>query len=68
MVWELCCEEFDLHADICNMGSGFRATDYMSFLQSPGTQDQNMRPNRLSHILKFSMKTMLFVNATIVFF
>ena len=24
MVWELCCEEFDWHADICNLhvGSG----------------------------------------------
>ena len=44
-------EEFALHADICNLGSGFLATDYiMSFLQSPGTQGQNMRPNRLSHI------------------
>ena len=28
------------------------ATGYMSFLQSPGTQGQNMRPNRLSHICK----------------
>ena len=27
-----------------------------------------MRPNRLSHILKSSMNTVLFVNATIVFF
>ena len=52
MVWEekLCCEEFDLHADICNLGSGFLATDYMSFLKGPGTQGQNMRLNRLSHI------------------
>ena len=50
MVWEekLCSEEFDLHADICNLGSGFLATDYMSFLKSPGTQGQNMRPSRLS--------------------
>ena len=39
MAWEekLCCEEFDLHADICNLGTGFLATDYMSFLQSPCT-------------------------------
>ena len=29
-------EEFALHADICNLGSGFLATDYMSFLQNPG--------------------------------
>ena len=43
--------EFVLHADICNLGSGFLGTDYMSFLQSPGTRDQNMRPNRLSHIV-----------------
>ena len=36
---------------ICNLGSGFLATDYMSFLQSPGTQeDQNVRPNKLSNI------------------
>ena len=31
------------------------------------TQGQNMRPNRLSHILKSSMNTVLFVNATIGF-
>ena len=38
MVWDgkLCCEEFDLHAIICNVGSAFMATDYMSFLQNPG--------------------------------
>ena len=42
--------EFDLHADICNVGSGFLATDYMSFLQSPGTEGQNTRPNRVNHI------------------
>ena len=42
--------EFDLHADICNVSSGFLATDYMSFLQIPGAEGQNMRPNRLSHI------------------
>ena len=51
MVWEgKLIEEFAMHADICNLGSVFLATDYMSFLQSPGTQGQNMRPNRLSHI------------------
>ena len=52
MVWDgkLCCKEFDLHADICNVGLGFLATDYMSFLQSLGTEGQNMRPKRLSHI------------------
>ena len=51
MIWEgrPCCEEFDLHADICNLGSDFLATDYMSFLQSLGTQGQNMKPNRPSH-------------------
>ena len=33
-----------------------------------GTRSQNMRPNRLSHyILKSSMNTVLFVNATIGF-
>ena len=32
MVRELCCEEFDLHADICHLDSGNLATDYMSFL------------------------------------
>ena len=42
--------EFDLHADICNVGSGFLSTDYMSFLQSPGTEGQNTRPNRVNHI------------------
>ena len=35
---------------------------------SESTQGQNMRPNRLSHILKSSMNTVLFVNATIGFF
>ena len=54
MAWEkkICFEEFDLHADICNLGSGFRATDYMSFLKGPGTRGQNMRPNRLGHIYR----------------
>ena len=51
------CEEklskkFALHADICNLSSGFLATDYISFLQSPGTEGRNMRPNRLSHIIE----------------
>ena len=33
-----------------------------------GTRGQNMRPNKLSHyILKSSMNTVLFVNATIGF-
>ena len=36
-------EEFVLHADTCNLISGFLATDCMSFLQSPGTEGQNMR-------------------------
>ena len=44
-------ELFTLHADIGNLGSGFLATDYMSFLQSPEAQSQNMRPNRLSNII-----------------
>ena len=44
--------EFALHADICTLGSGFLATDYMSFLQNPGTRGQNMSPNRLSNIYK----------------
>ena len=33
--------EFDLYADICNVGSGFLGTYYMSFLQSPGNEGQN---------------------------
>ena len=41
----VCDLEFDLHTDICNLGSGFMAT---SFLQSPGTEGQNMRPNNHS--------------------
>ena len=34
MVWEekLYYEDFDLHEDVCNLGSGFLATEYMSFL------------------------------------
>ena len=33
-----------------------------------GTQGQNMRPNRLSHLyIKSSMNTVLFVNATVGF-
>ena len=55
MVWEeknSVREKFALHADICNMDSGFLATDYMSFLQSPGIEGQNMRSNRLSHICR----------------
>ena len=44
--------EFAFHADICNLGSGFLAVCYMSFLQSAGTQGQNMRPKRLSHIIE----------------
>ena len=39
-----------VHADTCNLGSGFLATDFMSFLQSPDTQVQNMKPNSLSHM------------------
>ena len=51
MVWEeKLSEKFALHADIGSLSSGFLATDYMSFLQSPGTEEQNMRPNRLRHI------------------
>ena len=39
MVWEgrSVCEEFALHADICNLGSDFLATGYMSLLQSQAT-------------------------------
>ena len=43
---KLNCEEFALDADICNQGSGFLATDYMSFLQCPGNEGQNMRPKQ----------------------
>ena len=46
MVWE----GKQIYAVICNLGSGFLATDYMCFLQSPGIEGQNMRPNRLSNI------------------
>ena len=45
-------EKFALHADIWSLGSGFLATDFISFLQSPGTEGRNMRPNRLSHIIE----------------
>ena len=52
MAWEGSSvdDEFAFHADICNLGSGFLATYYMSFLQSPGTQAQKMRTNRYSLI------------------
>ena len=46
MAWK----EFALHADICNLGRVFLGTVYMSFLQSPDIQDQNMRPNKVDHI------------------
>ena len=54
MVWKgnLVGEEFALYALICNLGQGFLATDYMSFLQSPITKGQNMRPNRFTHIYR----------------
>ena len=53
MVWEeKLREKLALCAGICNLGSGFLATDYMNVLQSPGTECQNMRPNRLSHIYR----------------
>ena len=32
-------------------GLGFPAIDYMTYLQSPDTQGQNIRPNSLSHIM-----------------
>ena len=43
MVWEESTvgEEFALHANICNLGSGFLANDFISFLQNSGTQGQN---------------------------
>ena len=44
--------ELDLHVDICNVGSGFLAIDYMSFLQSPGTEGENTRPNTLIHMYR----------------
>ena len=41
MVWKgKLSEELALHADICNMCSGFLATDFVSFLQSPGSEGQ----------------------------
>ena len=50
---------------LINFDHGFPVIEYMSYLQSPGTQGQNMRPNRLSHrILKSSINTVVFVNAT----
>ena len=52
---KLCCVEFDLHADICNLGSGSLATYFMNFLKGPGTQGQNMRPNRLSYMTGFKI-------------
>ena len=54
MVWDgkLSCEEFALHADICNLDSGLLSTDYLSFNQNAGTRGQNMRPNRLSLIYR----------------
>ena len=48
MVWE--GEVFALLADICNLGSGFLATDYISFLKIPEAQGQNMRPNRYAEV------------------
>ena len=48
--------------DICNLGSGFLSADFMSFVQTPRTQGQNMRPIRLSNIYKSSMNTVIFVN------
>ena len=46
---------------------GFPVVHFLRNLQSPGIQSQNMRPNRLSHILKSSMNTLVFVNAIIGF-
>ena len=46
-------EEFALHADMCNLGSGFLATDYMSFLQSSGYS----RPNHETKQAKSNMNT-----------
>ena len=52
MFWEASSvgEEFALHADICNLGQASWQMNIINFLQSPGTEGQNMRPNRLSHI------------------
>ena len=61
------CDEFALYADICNLGSGFLATDYMSFFKVQELEAITWEPNRLSHILKSFMITVLFVNVTIVF-
>ena len=44
---------------------GFPVINFVRYLQSPGTQGQNMRPNRLSHTL--SLNTVVFINATIGF-
>ena len=40
---------------------------WLNHYHAPSTEGQNMRPNRLSHIYKSSMNTVLFVNATIGF-
>ena len=47
---------------MCNVGSVLLATDFELF-QSPGTQGQNIRPNRLSHT-EVWYDNVLFVNET----
>ena len=37
IVWKAICDELDLHADICNMGSAFLATDYIMVHKPRGT-------------------------------
>ena len=57
-------EEFALHADTCNLFSGFLATDYMSFLQSPGTEGQNMRQIKTVFLKIKNMKLVGFWNSS----
>ena len=45
-------QEIALQVDICFLGSGFLSNDYMSCLQIPGAQGQNMRPKRVSHMYR----------------
>ena len=67
---------FALHADICDLASGFLATDYMNFLQSSGTQGQNKETKEAQsyiyiyiyiYIYKSSINTQLYVKQLLVF-
>ena len=64
MVWEgkLTLGGICLHANICNLSSGFLETDYMSFLKRPGMQGENMRQDM------FSQNTVLLCKRNYYFF